>query len=40
MKVVERAFKVNATPILKTFEYRLDERDEEWLKQVRESGQT
>ncbi|KAI5827795.1 cytochrome P450 [Schizophyllum commune Tattone D] len=40
IKVVERAFKVDATPILKTFEYRLDERDEEWLKQVRESGQT
>ncbi|KAL1686861.1 cytochrome P450 [Schizophyllum commune] len=38
MKVVERAFKVGATPILKTVEYRLDERDEEWLKQVRKSG--
>ncbi|KAL1704617.1 cytochrome P450 [Schizophyllum commune] len=40
IKVVERAFKVDATPILKTFEYRLDERDEEWLEQVRESGYT
>lgn len=33
---IERAFKVDATPILKAFEYRLDESDEDWLSHVRE----
>ncbi|KAL1677857.1 cytochrome P450 [Schizophyllum commune] len=39
-RVVERAFKVDATPILKEFEYGLDERDEAWLEQIRQSVQT
>ncbi|KAI5896382.1 cytochrome P450 [Schizophyllum commune H4-8] len=39
-KIVGRAFKVDATPTLKTFEYGLDERDEAWLDQIRLSVQT
>ena len=36
---IERAFKVNAVPTLKAFEYRLDESDESWLMQIREGMQ-
>ncbi|KAL1719677.1 cytochrome P450 [Schizophyllum commune] len=34
-KVIEKAFKVDAAPTLKAFEYGLDAQDEEWLKQAR-----
>lgn len=33
---IERAFRVDATPTLKAFEYQLDQSDEEWLSHVRE----
>ncbi|KAL1736902.1 cytochrome P450 [Schizophyllum commune] len=34
-KAIEKAFKVDAAPTLKAFEYGLDAQDEEWLKQAR-----
>ncbi|KAL1744063.1 cytochrome P450 [Schizophyllum fasciatum] len=35
-KILKQAFRVDAAPTLKTFEYRLDEQDQTWLKQARE----
>lgn len=37
-KAIEKAFKADAAPILKAFEYGLDAQDEEWLKRARGGG--